>query len=133
MNINNNCSVSFGMKVNKNLSSTLKNELVDNYKERLTSHTAKVRYQTLTKELDDKFQQISNWGEDSYELLETVDNVRNRRTIGLRNVNNPNRLYKFNSLGKNLLKCLLTLKKDVVFEGIIKLEDSAKAVKSNLK
>ena len=69
MNVNNNCSVSFGMKVNKNLSSTLKNELVDNYKERLTSHTAKVRYQTLTKELDDKFQQISNWGEDSYELL----------------------------------------------------------------
>ena len=62
-----------------------------------------------------------------------MDNVRNRRTIGLRNVNNPNRLYKFNSLGKNLLKCLLTLKKDVVFEGIIKLEDSAKAIKSNLK
>lgn len=131
MNIRKNNSISFGIKVNKNLSSTLKKELKRDYAESLPLNATKHKYTILNKELEEKFQQISSWGEDSYELFETIDKLRERRTIGLRNKNNQTCSYLFKPLGKNLLKCFLTLKKSKVFEGILKLEENTAIINKN--
>lgn len=133
MNINNNNPINFGMKVNKNLASTLKRELNNDCRRRSISHTAKSKYETLTEELNKKLQEISDWGENSYELFETFDKLRDRRTIGIRKKRKPNNAHLFKPLGKNLLKRFLTLKKEIVFKGIIKLENATKVIKNNLK
>ena len=131
MNIKRNNSISFGIKVNKNLSSTLKKELKRDYADSLPLNATKHKYTILNKELEEKFQQISGWGEDSYELFETIDKLRERRTIGLRKGSRPNSSYLFKPLGKNLLKCFLTLKKSKVFEGILKLEENTAIINKN--
>lgn len=133
MNINNNSPISFGLKLHKDLVSSLEDDLSNRNGSSLTCSK-----RCIGRDLHAKMLMVSSWCDDTFELVETENKVSKKKGFGLKRVGDDNFVMPIKSSSrKSILTRFFVLRKEDVEKCIAGFDEAlrkknAKSVKKQI-